>query len=180
MELRVAKIAETHDLMLSVSDWLVATVARCAPRHPKVLASWQDDGLFYHSHPHVGFALNQANGDLVVPVIRDADELELLDLVGRIRGLQKKAVRHRLEPKDLMGGTITVTSLVGTGVQQVFPILVPGQAAIVAIAEPCELGPVRAYALTLGFDHRILNGAEAAAFLSSVADGMTGGELHDE
>ncbi len=181
IEARVAKISETHEgLMVSVSDWLVATVAREAKEHPKVLASWRENGVFYHPHAHVGFALNQPNGDLLVPVIREAEGMELDALIGRIRGLQKKAIRHKLEPPDLTGGTITVTSLIGTGVHQVFPILVPEQAAIIAIGDRCALGPVQAYALTIGFDHRILNGAEAAAFLSAVADALAGGPRDDE
>ena len=168
VELRVSKIARTHDLMLSVSDWLVASIARSATQYPKVLTSWRGEGVFYHPRAHVGFALNQSNGELLVPVVHDADQLDLETVVGRIRGLQKKAVRHKLESADLTGGTITVTSLIGTGAHQVFPILVPDQAVIIAIADRCELGPIPAYALTIGFDHRILNGAEAAQFLAAL------------
>jgi pyruvate dehydrogenase E2 component (dihydrolipoamide acetyltransferase) len=169
----VAGLARERQMALGLADWLVAAVAAGAAAHRKVNASWEGDGIFEHAHVNVGFALNQATGDLVVPVVHDADRLDLEALVGRIRGLQKKALRRRLAPGDLVGGTITVTSLLGSGVEQMLPILVPGQAAIVGLADRSEVH--RAYALTVGFDHRVLNGAEAALFLGAVAAHLAGG-----
>jgi pyruvate dehydrogenase E2 component (dihydrolipoamide acetyltransferase) len=176
VDTHVEGLAQRHDMMVSVADWLVATVARQAGQNRKVNASWRPNGIFVHSNLNVGYALNQSNGDLLVPVVVDADRLELDELVGRLRGLQKKAHRHRLTPEELSGGTITVTSLIGSGVHQVFPILVPGQAVIVAIGDRCDIGDTATYNLTVAFDHRVLNGSESAEFLSAVAKGLEGEE----
>jgi pyruvate dehydrogenase E2 component (dihydrolipoamide acetyltransferase) len=159
--------------MLSLSDWLVAAVTRAAAQQPVANASWQEQGILRHSHVHIGFALNQANGELLVPVVHNAEQRSLEELVGDIRTLQKRAVRHQLSPQDLSGGTITVTSLLGSGVHQVLPILVPTQAIIIALADRCDW-PAPSYCLTAAFDHRVLNGVEAAAFLVAVARLMKG------
>ena len=176
---RVAALAEEEDIMLSLSDWLVACVAKSVTDHSKVNASWREDGIFVHARTHVGFALNLESGDLVVPVIRDADQMELNALVGRIRKFQIRSIRGRLSVEDLGAGTITVTSLVGSGAHQVFPIIVPDQSAIVAIGDRVELGPSEGYFLCMAFDHRVLNGTEAAAFLDRVARELTQGGQHD-
>jgi pyruvate dehydrogenase E2 component (dihydrolipoamide acetyltransferase) len=120
--------------------------------------------------------MNQPNGDLVVAIVHGADRMALDELVGRIRGLQKKAVRHKLTPEELTGGSLTVTSLLGSGVHQVFPILVPGQSTIVALGDRAELSGQAVYNLTVAFDHRVLNGAEAAAYLAAVARRLEGEE----
>ena len=173
-------LANQHDMMVSVSDVLVQSVAASARQFKKTNASWQEKQIACYSSVHVGFALNQANGDLLVPVIHDASEHDLETLVGRIRGLQKAAIRRKLTPQDLSGGTITVTSLIGTGMHQVSPILVPGQSTIVAIGDRCTAFGNPVYSLTIGFDHRILNGSEAAEFLSHVAERMQATDANDD
>lgn len=173
LESPVAALVREKQIMLSLSDWLTAAVARAASRQPEVNSSWHDQGILRHAHVHVGFALNQANGELLVPVVRHAEQLPLEELVAAIRTLQKRAVRRQLSPRDLSGGTITVTSLLGSGVHQALPILVPSQAILIALADRCDW-PAPSYCLTAAFDHRILNGVEAAAFLVSVARLMQG------
>jgi pyruvate dehydrogenase E2 component (dihydrolipoamide acetyltransferase) len=123
--------------------------------------------------------LNLENGDLVVPVIKDAPEKDLDQIVGEIRGFQKKALRRRLSPEDLSGATVAVTSLIGTGAHQVLPIIVPGQSAIVAIGDLFELGGLSLHSLTLAFDHRVLNGVEAAAFLAELSDRLQRSKLDE-
>jgi pyruvate/2-oxoglutarate dehydrogenase complex dihydrolipoamide acyltransferase (E2) component len=172
VEGQVEEVARRRDLMLTLTDWLLANVANAARAFPNVNASWRKDGVFRYAHAHVGFALNRSTGDLIVPVVQDADRLDLEDLVGKLRGLQKRAVRRKLSTQELSGGTITVTSLIGTGVHQVLPIVVPGQAVIVAIGDRCDAFRRAVYALTAAFDHRVLNGMEMAEFLAAVAQRM--------
>jgi pyruvate/2-oxoglutarate dehydrogenase complex dihydrolipoamide acyltransferase (E2) component len=164
-------------MALSVSDLLMKTVAEQARKHRSANSAWQEGGILAYDHVSVGFALNQSNGNLLVPVVHEADQMTLPELVGRIRRLQVLAVRQKLSPSDLAGGTVTITSLVGTGVHSVLPILVPDQSAIVAIGDRWEGFGVTAYCLTVGFDHRVMNGAEAAEFLVAVAQVM---EIDDD
>lgn len=172
---RIEAIAREQGLTVGVFDLLVAAVAGAAAKHPGLNAAWHEKGILRYANVHIGFALNLASGDLVVPVIKSADRLTFEEVAGRIRGLQKAAIRNKLTSDDLSGGTLSVTSLVGSGVQHVFPIIVPGQAAIVAVADPCPLPGLHAYAITLAFDHRVANGTEAAEFLSTVAGALERG-----
>lgn len=178
IDAKLEAIGREQGLMVGVFDLLVAAVAKAAANHPGMNAAWHDEGILRYANVHLGFALNLANGDLLVPVIKNADRLTFEDLAGRIRGLQKRAIRNKLTSDDLTGGTLTVTSLVGMGVHQVFPILVPGQTAILAVADPVLLPGLRAYAITLAFDHRVANGSEAAEFLAAVAEALEGTPSH--
>lgn len=178
VEARLEAIHRDQGLMVGVFDLLVAATAGAAVAHPGLNAAWHDDGVLRYANVHLGFALNLSNGDLVVPVIKHADQLGFEALAGRIRGLQKAALRNKLTSDDLTGGTVTVTSLVGTGVHQVFPIIMPGQTAIVAVADPVTLPGLRAYTITLAFDHRVVNGSEAAEFLAAVATALEGNSSH--
>ncbi len=176
VDARAAKLSADHDIMLSLSDLLVVAAAGAALEHPRARGSWRQNAVFIPTRINVGFAMNQPNGDLVVAVVHAADRMELDELVGRIRGLQKKAVRHKLTPEELTGAALTVTSLLGSGVHQVFPILVPGQSTIVALGDRAELAGRAVYSLTVAFDHRVLNGAEAAAYLAAVGRRLEGEE----
>lgn len=181
-------ITQKLDIMASISDWLVLCAAKTIPSHTKVNASWHGDAILYHDRINIGFALNQPNGELIVPVIANADKMDINAVVGRIRSFQKKAIRHRLAAQDFANGTITITSLVGSGVHQIMPIIFPGQAAIIAIGDRWNVnvninGNVSDnincdgfYTLTVAFDHRILNGTEAALFLNDLAERIITGD----
>ncbi|MBN8956140.1 MAG: 2-oxo acid dehydrogenase subunit E2, partial [Rhizobiales bacterium] len=108
VEARVAAEGRARDMMLSISDWLAWSVAQAAKTDPRPNAYW-NDGIEPHAGIHLGFALNQSNGELIVPVIHGADGLALEDFVARIKGLQKTAVRRKLRPEDVTGGSICVT-----------------------------------------------------------------------
>jgi len=173
------KLCSKHEQMISLSDRLVAAVAQSLRDLPAANASWHEKGILEHSHVSVGFAMNQANGDLLVPVIHNADTRPLTDIVAQIRDYQKKALRRKLKPEDLTGGTITVTSLVGTGAHYVSPIILPPQAVIVALGDYRDQGNSSDYALTVAFDHRILNGTEAAALATAVGNELEENTDHD-
>lgn len=171
----VAAIATAHDIMLSISDCLIVSVAKALAEHPKVNASWSEKGLRFHKDINVGFALNQADGTLIVPVVKNVIERDLTSIVGAVRGFQKKSLRAKLTAEDLTGGHCTVTSLVGSGVHQIIPIIYPDQSVIVAIADKWGHGALSFYTVTLAFDHRVLNGTEAGLFLTTVTDRLLNG-----
>jgi pyruvate/2-oxoglutarate dehydrogenase complex dihydrolipoamide acyltransferase (E2) component len=173
---RLRLLSEPAGISASLADLLVYGAARAAQAVPKANAAWNQSEIRRYLAINVGFALNLPNGDLVVPVIPEADTLAFETIVASIRGHQVKARRNKLAPTDLQGGTLTVTSLIGTGVQQVSPIIVPGQSTILAIGDPLDGAEGASHCLTLGFDHRVLNGAEAAQYLARVAEIMTEGE----
>ncbi len=169
VEGRAGRISKQFDMTVSISDLLVQAAAIAAAKDERVLRHWSGGRVVQAEQVNIGFALNQRNGDLIVPVVRCADTLDMESLVGRIRGLQKAAIRKSLEPDDLSGGTLTVTSLVGSHVHSVSPIIAPKQSVIVALGDRVAGPESPTYSLTMAFDHRVLNGSEAAEFLFAVS-----------
>ncbi len=169
IEERASRLGERHDMSVSVSDLLVEAAVTQAAKDGRVLRRWSNGRILQARQVNIGFALNQRNGDLLVPVIRDADHLDFESLVGRIRGLQKAAIRRALKPADLNDGALTVTSLVGSHVHSVTPIIAPNQSVIVALSDRIDGPGAASYSLTMAFDHRVLNGSEAAKFLYAIA-----------
>lgn len=170
-------LSQREDMMVTVSDLLVASVASVAGSFPKCNASFRGNELRVFKNVNVGFALNLATGDLVVPVLRQANRMSLAEIVIKIRDFQKRACQKKLKAEDFSDGTVTVTSLIGSGIHSVFPIIYPEQTAIIAVSE----GPSSwsSYVLTLGFDHRALNGMEAAEFLAAVGEKARSWERRD-
>ncbi|MGO9986508.1 MAG: 2-oxo acid dehydrogenase subunit E2 [Rhodomicrobium sp.] len=175
VDANVEEIGTSHDIMLSVSDLLIMCVAEALAGHPKVNATWTEEGLRLHDKINVGFALNQTDGTLIVPVIKHANERGVIGIAGAVKGFQKKSLRGKLTAEDLTGGHCTVTSLAGSGVHQVIPIIYPDQSLIVAIADKWGHGAFSFYTVTVAYDHRILNGTEAASFLTTVSEGLLRG-----
>lgn len=156
--------------VVSEVDLLVAAVARAAAEHPRFNGFLADDyDLHLFERVNVGVAAD-VEGDLYVVVVQDAAAKTPLAIAKELRGLQFLAQRRRLSAAQLSGGTITVTSMLGRGVQRFQPIPYPHQAAIVGLGD-VEPGSTRA-SLVLVFDHRVANGSQAAAFLAAIAAAM--------
>jgi pyruvate dehydrogenase E2 component (dihydrolipoamide acetyltransferase) len=115
---------------------------------------------------------------LVVPVIHDADTLDLVALAGRREELVARARNGRLQPADVQGGTFTISNLGMYGVDAFTAIINPPQAAILAVGRIADrvlavagLPAVRpALTLTLSCDHRVVDGARGASFLEALAE----------
>lgn len=149
-----------------------------AKRTPSVNAYWDDDAqqIIEFGHINLGVAAATERG-LVVPVVKNADALALLDLADAISTLVTTAREGRTQPADMSGGTITLTNVGVFGVDAGTPILTPGQSAIVAAGavrrRPWEYNDEVALrdvmTLSMSFDHRIVDGEQASRFLVDVA-----------
>jgi pyruvate dehydrogenase E2 component (dihydrolipoamide acetyltransferase) len=154
-------------------------LARAALRHPVVNARWDQEAgeIVYHHYVNLGLAVDTDRG-LVVPAIEGADRLGLLELAGATKDLVAAARGGALAPKDTTGGTITLTNVGVFGVDTGTPILVPGQAAILALgaARPRpwvhkgKVKPRLVAQLALAFDHRLVDGADGARALRDIAE----------
>jgi pyruvate/2-oxoglutarate dehydrogenase complex dihydrolipoamide acyltransferase (E2) component len=154
--------------LVTAGDLLVAAVAKAASQFPRFNSFLtRDDQLHLFDEVNVGVAVD-VEADLYVVVVKNAAAKSVTEISKELRMLQYLALRRQLAIDQLNGGTITVTSMVGRGVQHFHPIPYPQQAAVLGITS-AELDSNRAM-LTLGFDHRIANGSEAAAFLAVVAE----------
>ena len=143
--------------------------------HPALNASWQNGAPHQYESVHLGLAVD-TEGSLLVPVIRDADSKSLAQIATEARALALKARRHTLGPDALQGGTFTISNLGMYGIDAFTPIINLPQAAILGLGRIVEkpavfqgqVVPRALMALSLTFDHRILDGGPAARFLDRV------------
>jgi pyruvate dehydrogenase E2 component (dihydrolipoamide acetyltransferase) len=159
----------------SFNDMVVRASALALRGHPGVNASYSDDGFVLHDRVNVGVAV-AARGALLVPVIEDADVATVSAISRRTRELAARAREGALAPDELEGGTFTVSNLGMFGVRSFSAVINLPQAAILAVGalerRPVVAGdavvPRHVMDLALCCDHRILYGADAAAFLADL------------
>ena len=149
--------------------------ALAVAEHPQINAEWGNGAPRQHDSVHLGLAVDTEDG-LLVPVIRDAHTKSLAELTAEARDLTFKARRRTLSPDALHGGTFTINNLGMYGIDAFTPIINLPQTAILGLGriveKPAvyegEIVPRALIALSLSFDHRILDGAPAARFLDRV------------
>ncbi|MDQ1583604.1 MAG: hypothetical protein QOF36_1658 [Microbacteriaceae bacterium] len=145
-------------------------------RNPTVNSTWTDEEIIVHHFVNLGIAAATPRG-LIVPNVKEAQSMSLLELAGALEQLTITARDGRTQPAEMSGGTITVTNVGVFGMDTGTPILNPGEVAIVALGtikqKPWVVdGEVRPrFVTTLGasFDHRVVDGDVASRFLADVA-----------
>jgi len=186
IEAKATKLVELRERLRSVvekkvgvgltfTDILIALVAKALRDHPLANASWVEGRIRICKEINIGLATAVKEG-LVVPVIKRADEKTLDQIAKERKELADKAAEGRLRLEELEGGTFTVTNLGMFGVDEFGAIINPPQSAILAVGQIAERpvvedGQVVARPtiwLTLSLDHRVLDGAEGARFLSDL------------
>ena len=160
----------------SVTAMLLFQVARTLLRHPRLNATLDGDGIVAYDVVNINVAVAVADG-LRVPVIRGAERLSLEAIVERLSDLTARARENRLAPADSADGTFTVSDLGRSAVRSFVPIVNPPQSAILGIGAMQTAyapGPddaprlQRQVTLTVSADHRVVDGADAAAFLTDM------------
>ena len=157
------------------TDLVIRAVARALEKHPLMNASWGDKEITLHGDVHVGMAVSLDDG-LIVPVARHANAISVKQLAAETSRLAQAARDNGLSIDDLQGGTFTVSALGMMGVDSFTPIINSPQAGILGVNRirndvawdgdrPVKIQVMR---LSLTWDHRVLDGAPAAAFLSEV------------
>ena len=168
----------------TVTDFISEAVVLTLREFPDVNSSTDGKTIRWHSHVHLGLAVSLEQG-LVVPVIRNAEELTLAELNARSRELADKARKGKLTPDEMAGGTFTISNMGMLDVENFTAIINPGEAAILAVAstlsKPVALEGktvVRSIMkMTLSADHRLIDGAMAARFLNAVKQKLQDPEL---
>ena len=172
-------IEKAHSVKLTHTDLLVALVGRTLAKHPRVNASWIDDGI--QLNPGINVAVAMAvEGGVVSAVVPNAGSSSLGDIAKQRRDLTDRARASRLRPADLTGGTFTISNLGMFDIDSFTAIITPPQAAILAVGRIADrVVPVDGVAqvrpmlsLTLSSDHRVLDGAKSAAFLRDLAQAI--------
>jgi pyruvate dehydrogenase E2 component (dihydrolipoamide acetyltransferase) len=176
-ELEATLLGWSADLgrRVSYTEAIVRACALALREHPRVAARWTDRGLVPAERIDIGIAVALAEG-LIVPVIREADRKDLATLAREIAELAERAQRGTLEPADTEGACFSVTNLGRYRIDAFTPLLNPPQTAILGVGRarprPAVVdGAVMArtlVVLSLTFDHQLVDGVPAAAFLEAI------------
>ncbi|XJZ27666.1 dihydrolipoamide acetyltransferase family protein [Bacillota bacterium Lsc_1132] len=165
------KRAET---MLTWNDLMLFAAVKALKQHPNMNAHVLDE-IHQYENVHLGIAVDTEDG-LYVPVIKNADELSIIQLAVQARNLADKAKERRLAASELSGATFTVTNLGSFGIQFFTPIINRPEAAILGVGKietdlifhERQIVERKRLPLSLTFDHRAIDGAPAAQFLHTV------------
>ena len=163
----------------SFTDYVVAAAARALGQHPNVNAQVVGDEIAVLPEIHIGLAVALDNG-LIVPVVRHADHLRLDAIAAETSRLAEAARSGTLAPTDLEGATFSVSTLGMFGVDAFTPVINPPNVAILGVGRIRDevvaidgaIGIRKRLTLSLTWDHRVLDGAPAAAFCRSIVDAL--------
>ncbi len=170
---------------LTYTAYFAAVTIAALKAYPLVNSSFTSEGVLIHPQINLGIATSLGEEGLIVPVIRHADSLSLLGLARAINDLAQRARTRQLKPDEVKGGTFTITNHGVAGSLFATPIINQPQCAILGVGaiqkrvvviedewgnETLAIRPM--VYLSLTFDHRILDGAGADAFLAKVVEGL--------
>jgi pyruvate/2-oxoglutarate dehydrogenase complex dihydrolipoamide acyltransferase (E2) component len=178
-------IFATEGVNLTFTAYFVSASVAALKAYPLVNSSWSEQGVRIYHAINIGMATALGEEGLIVPVIRNADNLSMLRIARLVNDLSMRARAHKLQPDEVKGGTFTITNHGVTGSLFAMPIINHPQCAIlgvgviqkrpVVITDP-NLGDVLAIRpmmyLSLTFDHRIIDGAIADFFLAKVVEAL--------
>jgi pyruvate dehydrogenase E2 component (dihydrolipoamide acetyltransferase) len=166
---------------LTVTVVLLKIVAAALDRFPQFASSFDgaNGTIVLKKYRHVGVAVDTPNG-LLVPVVRDVDRKSLTEIALELTALSQKAQQKKLGLDEMAGGVFTISNLGGIGGTSFTPLINPPEVAILGVSRgavepvwrdgqfvPCQMLP-----LSLSYDHRVIDGADAARFLRFIAEGI--------
>jgi 2-oxoglutarate dehydrogenase E2 component (dihydrolipoamide succinyltransferase) len=162
---------------LTFTAYIISAIVQALKAHPLVNSSWSDSGIVLHRAINVGMAAAIDEG-LIVPVIKNADGMNLLGLARTINDLTERARTKQLQPGDVQGGTFTLTNHGTSGSLFATPIINQPQCGILGVGkiekrvkvidDAIAIRPLAYISLT--FDHRILDGKSADDFVALFKD----------
>jgi 2-oxoglutarate dehydrogenase dihydrolipoamide succinyltransferase (E2 component) len=170
---------------LTYTAYFVIASVKALQAYPLVNSSWSDEGVRIFSAINIGMAVSMGEDGLIVPVIRNADNLSIIGVARAVNDLSSRARAHKLQTDEVKGGTFTITNHGVTGSLFATPIINQPQCAILGVGAiqkrpivitDAKLGDVIAIRpmmyLSLTFDHRIIDGAIADNFLAKLVEAL--------
>jgi pyruvate dehydrogenase E2 component (dihydrolipoamide acetyltransferase) len=173
------KAGKPQSTVRTITDLLIALVARTLAKHPRVNASWTGEGIRSNADINVSVAVAVKDG-VVAVVVHKADTLEIEEISTARRVLTERARAGRLRPAEITGGTFTLSNLGMYRVDAFNAIITAPQAAVLAVGAISDRvvavggrpGVRPMMTMTLSSDHRVMDGATAAEFLSDLAEAI--------
>jgi pyruvate dehydrogenase E2 component (dihydrolipoamide acetyltransferase) len=171
LRVQLNKENEKAGVKITMLAFVIKAVVSALKKFPTFNASLDGDNLVFKQYYHVGFAADTPNG-LVVPVIRDADKKGLIEIAKEMAELSKLARDGKLKPDQMQGGCFSISSLGGIGGTNFTPIINAPEVAILGLSRSAmkpvwdgkQFVPRLTLPLSLSYDHRVIDGAEAARF----------------
>ena len=169
---------EPRDLAVpTYTDLLIMLTAQALQEYPMLNAVWKETEIVVQANVHIGIAVDTEVG-LLVPVLRDVPSKSLRQIAEEAAALAEKARARRLEAGEMQGGTFTITNLGMYGIDAFTPLINLPQCAILGVgrivSKPVvhneQVVPRQMMALSLTFDHRVVDGGPAARFLNQVRE----------
>jgi pyruvate dehydrogenase E2 component (dihydrolipoamide acetyltransferase) len=169
---------------VSINDTVLYATVKALDAFPELNAHWAGDRSIQYKNIHLGFAVDTPRG-LMVPVIKNANTLSLLELSDEAKRLANNCIEGAIDPDDLTGGTFTVTNLGAMGIESFTPVLNAPEVAILGV---CAIQPkpimngsetefIPHMGLSLTFDHCAADGAPAARFIAHLREKISNIEL---
>lgn len=180
------RFQQQHGEKITFTPIFIEAVARALGDFPMVNVSVEGQNIIKKKHINIGMAAALPSGNLIVPVIKQADQLNLLGLTKAVNSLAERARKNQLKAEEIQGGTFTLTNVGSFGNVMGTPIINQPQVAILAVGsikkKPAvvetpygDLIAVRQLMfLSLSYDHRVVDGALGGSFLRRVADYLEG------
>jgi pyruvate dehydrogenase E2 component (dihydrolipoamide acetyltransferase) len=176
LRVQLNKENEKAGVKFTMLAFVIKAVVSALKKFPAFNASLDGDNLVFKQYYHVGFAADTPNG-LMVPVIRDADKKGLVDIAKEMTELSKAAREGKLKPDQMQGGCFSISSLGGIGGTNFTPIINAPEVAILGLSRSAmkpvwdgkQFVPRLTLPLSLSYDHRVIDGAEAARFNAYLA-----------
>jgi len=179
---RVKKEFEKREgTKITFTPLFIEAVIHCIKKYPLINSSVEGDRIIIKRDINIGMATALPSGNLIVPVIRQADQLNLVGLSRQVNAMADNARQNKLRPEDTQGGTFTLTNVGTFGSLMGTPIINQPQVAILAVGaikkrpvvletpEGDSIGIRHMMYLSLSYDHRIVDGSLGASFLTAVA-----------
>ena len=177
-----AKFQENNGEKITFTPIFMEAVAAALKKHPMLNISVDGESIIKHKNINIGMATALGDGNLIVPVIKLADQLNLIGMTKRVNDLAKRARNNKLDPDDIQGGTYTVTNVGSFGSIMGTPIINQPQVGILALGairkvpsvietnEGDFIGIRQKMFLSHSYDHRVVNGALGGQFLKTLKD----------
>lgn len=164
---------EKNGIKVTVLAFLIQASVDALKKFPAFNSSLDGENLIVKHYYHIGFAADTPNG-LVVPVIRDADKKSVMEIAREASALAKKAREGKLSPAEMQGGCFTISSLGGIGGTAFTPIINAPEVAILGVSradtkpkwDGKRFAPRLLLPLSLSYDHRVIDGAAGARFIT--------------
>lgn len=183
---------KTEGTRITFTPMFIACITKVIKRYPYINCSVDGDRIILKKDINIGMATALPSGNLIVPVIRNADYLNLVGLSKTVNSLAESSRNNRLKPDDTNGGTFTLTNVGTFGSLMGTPIINQPQVAIMAVgaikkrpvvietAEGDAIGIRHMMYLSLSYDHRVVDGSIGASFLTDVAKEFENWDINRE